>query len=276
MGWLCPQCPAPPAHRPQPSADAHLLPRPGHPEGLSALAHPRLEVRGQLPPHRDDGVALALLGQVSDATHEEPIGGDVGLASLDHAAAQLHQLRTGRRMGQHSRHQEARTQGQGPRQGSRNSAQGRVRQCPGHSCPRAAPGGKGRPLPACPPTLLSPPGTGGQLGMPQASAPGWEVGGKPRAGNPGPGGACGPGQGSAGPSQRGAQGCHPSFLPLALKPVPSSLPCLCPWPLTQALGGTAPWQLPPPPAKVPHPAWLGGRRPGRHRCACGMHTPVWV
>lgn len=171
-------------------------------------------------------------------------------------------------MGQPSRHQEARTHGQGPRQGSRNSAQGRVRQCPGHSCPRAAPGGKGRPLPGRPPTLLSPPGTGGQLDVPQASAPGWEVGGKPGAGNPGPGGACGPGQGSAEPSQRGAQGCHLSFLPLALKPVP-----LAPNPGTRR---HSPRQLPPPPAKVPHPAWLGGRRPGRHRCVWDVHPGMGV
>lgn len=49
-------------------------------------------VRAQLPPHRDDGVALALLGQVPNATQEEPVGGDVGLAGLDHATAQFDQL----------------------------------------------------------------------------------------------------------------------------------------------------------------------------------------
>lgn len=44
---------------------------------------------------RDDGVPLALLGQVADATHEELIGCDIGFAGLDHAAAQLNQLQMG-------------------------------------------------------------------------------------------------------------------------------------------------------------------------------------
>lgn len=71
------------------------LPRP--------LPLPHLEVRGQFSPHRDDGVALALLGQVTDAAHEQPAGADVGLTSFHHATAQLHQLRAGRR-GEHGGH----------------------------------------------------------------------------------------------------------------------------------------------------------------------------
>lgn len=46
-------------------------------------------------PHRDDGVALALLRQVSDAAHKEPVGGDVGFAGFDHTTAQFDQLQVG-------------------------------------------------------------------------------------------------------------------------------------------------------------------------------------
>lgn len=51
--------------------------------------------QGWLSPHRDDRVALALLRQVPDAAHKEPVGCDIGLAGLDEAAAQLHQLQAG-------------------------------------------------------------------------------------------------------------------------------------------------------------------------------------
>lgn len=55
---------------------------------------PLAGARRSAAPHRDDAVTLALLRQVSDAAHEEPVGCDVGLARLDHAAAQLDELQT--------------------------------------------------------------------------------------------------------------------------------------------------------------------------------------
>lgn len=45
--------------------------------------------------HRYHLLFLALLGQVLDAVDEELVGADVGPASLDHPAAQLHQLARG-------------------------------------------------------------------------------------------------------------------------------------------------------------------------------------
>lgn len=69
------------------STKVHLLLGLGIPRGLPPFPYLHLEVTGQLAPHRDDGVALALLGQVADTTHEQPVGGDIGLAGLDHATA---------------------------------------------------------------------------------------------------------------------------------------------------------------------------------------------
>lgn len=46
--------------------------------------------------HRYDLLFLALLGQVLDTIYEELVGTDVRPASLDHPAAQLHQLGGGR------------------------------------------------------------------------------------------------------------------------------------------------------------------------------------
>lgn len=45
--------------------------------------------------HRYHLLFLALLGQVLDAVNKELVGADVGPASLDHPAAQLHQLAEG-------------------------------------------------------------------------------------------------------------------------------------------------------------------------------------
>lgn len=79
--------------RPGPQSVQHLpIHSPEHPQEAACLCPPLTRVRGQLPPHRDDSIALALLGQVTDATHEEPVGCDIGLACLDHATAQFHQL----------------------------------------------------------------------------------------------------------------------------------------------------------------------------------------
>lgn len=58
--------------------------------GLSPFPH-----HTTLAPHRNDGVTLALLRQVSDTTHKEPVGGNVGFASFDHATAQFDQLHGG-------------------------------------------------------------------------------------------------------------------------------------------------------------------------------------
>lgn len=102
--------------------------------GLPAGTHP------QLPPHRNDGVTLALLGQISNTTHEQSVGCDIGFASLYHAAAQLDQLWmieggpfTVPASGSPPLLPETRPQGWGPPRGSQSSAQ-----CPGHSCPRRA------------------------------------------------------------------------------------------------------------------------------------------
>lgn len=45
--------------------------------------------------HRYHLLLLALLGQVLDAVDEKLVGADVGPASFDHPAAQLHQLEEG-------------------------------------------------------------------------------------------------------------------------------------------------------------------------------------
>lgn len=99
MGQPCPRAPAPSRRQatepPLPPAQMPTCSR-----GLGALRGclpvPALREAGGQGPHRDDGVSLALLRQVAHTTHEEPVGGDVGLAGLDHAAAQLDQLQTGR------------------------------------------------------------------------------------------------------------------------------------------------------------------------------------
>lgn len=45
--------------------------------------------------HRYHLLLLALMGQVLDAIDEKLVGADVGPASFDHPAAQLHQLEEG-------------------------------------------------------------------------------------------------------------------------------------------------------------------------------------
>lgn len=50
---------------------------------------------GAASAHRYHLLLLALLGQVLDAVDEKLVGADVGPASLDHPAAQLHQLEEG-------------------------------------------------------------------------------------------------------------------------------------------------------------------------------------
>lgn len=192
----------------RPSTDAHLLPGPGHSQGAACLCHPCLEVRDQPPPHRDDGVALALLGQVSNTTHEEPVGRDVGLASLDHATAQLDQLRM----------TEGATFSWPARGGPRLLQELR----PQAGVPQGPSGPGTQPCePALPVTHLEP---GGQQGGGWVLAPEQKAGAGQRSpdwGTQGPGGHAVLARGLAGPASEGAQGCYPSLLPLLL-------PCPCP------------------------------------------------